>query len=356
MIRDNRIDGWRGISVALVIFGHLILYRYAEFFPVLAFRELSMSAPGAIWTLVWNILARPLAALPSLGVSVFFVISGYLITSLMQAETEKQGRVNMVAFWVRRCFRILPALAGYIVSLVVLSSMGYISMPLENIFVASTFRCNFPLSQCGWWLGHTWSLAVEEQFYLVWPILFVLTPRRWKLPLLIVLAMFLIGLSIWMVEASPFAHIAIGSIFGLWPALREQFATHVRAWHVYTCIAVLLLVTFAVSLPFGQFLSAFNCLLVTIVFFGTVQGYGPLVSIVSSTWMQKLGLISYSAYLWQQLFTGEAQVYTSMPWLSFPLLLFIPAIMSYHFIEKPAVDLGRQVSRRFSEAALARNA
>jgi peptidoglycan/LPS O-acetylase OafA/YrhL len=356
MIRDNRIDGWRGLSVALVIFGHLILYRYSEFFPVLAFRDLSAAEPEAIWTLVWNIVARPLATLPSLGVSVFFVISGYLITSLMQAETEKQGSVNLVAFWVRRCFRILPALAAYIVSLMVLASMGYISLSFENIFVASTFRCNFPLSQCGWWLGHTWSLAVEEQFYLVWPILFVLTPRRWKLPLLIVLAMLFIGLSIWTVEASPFAHIAIGSIFGLWPALREQFASHVRAWHVYASIAVLLLVPFAVSLPFGQFLSAFNCLLVTIVFFGTVQGHGPLVGTVSDTWMQKLGLISYSVYLWQQLFTGNASLYTSMPWLSFPLLLFIPAIMSYHFIEKPAVDLARQLSRRLSEAAVARTA
>ena len=121
-----------------------------------------------------------------LGVEVFFVISGYLITSLLQAERHRAGSVNLRNFWTRRARRLLPAL--YLL-LVAVSAWWLVFQRTEvaqirgDVVAALTYVTN-------WWLvfsnqsyfaqagrpspfRHLWSLAVEEQFYLVWPLLFV---------------------------------------------------------------------------------------------------------------------------------------------------------------------------------------
>jgi peptidoglycan/LPS O-acetylase OafA/YrhL len=118
-----------------------------------------------------------------LGVDVFFVLSGYLITALLLAEHDRTGRLDLVAFWARRARRLLPALALLFVAIVayarfvadpssvgalrgdVIATIGYV-LNWRLIFTHQSYFAQFAAPSP---LRHAWSLAVEEQFYLVWP-------------------------------------------------------------------------------------------------------------------------------------------------------------------------------------------
>ncbi|NLV21118.1 MAG: acyltransferase, partial [Syntrophomonadaceae bacterium] len=119
-----------------------------------------------------------------LGVCVFFVLSGYLITDILAAQWQSSGKINLKEFWLARARRLLPALfvmlGGVIVWLSVFDP-GRLSSLWNDVIAAIFYISN-------WWLvfhqvsyfdsfgppsplGHLWSLAVEEQFYLIWPLL-----------------------------------------------------------------------------------------------------------------------------------------------------------------------------------------
>ena len=133
-----------------------------------------------------------------LGVGVFFVLSGYLITDLLLAEREREGAIALGRFWLRRARRLLPAL--WVMLVVVTLWIAFLDPAqlagLRGALVAALLYFS------NWWyafqhvsyfasfgapspLGHLWSLAVEEQFYLVWPLLLILATRfvqrRWLL-------------------------------------------------------------------------------------------------------------------------------------------------------------------------------
>lgn len=134
-----------------------------------------------------------------LGVDVFFVISGYLITSLLLAELASTGRVSLGRFWARRARRLLPALFTLLGVCLIVGAAVERGSPelrgdsLASIFYVANWRFVFEhesyFAQFGRppLLRHLWSLAVEEQFYLLWPPLFVLGVRlrRHVLPLLV---------------------------------------------------------------------------------------------------------------------------------------------------------------------------
>jgi peptidoglycan/LPS O-acetylase OafA/YrhL len=123
-------------------------------------------------------------ALGQLGVSIFFVISGLLITWLMIRERDATGAFSLHNFYIRRFLRILPVFWLLLLTVSVLKAAHVISIEWLDIFRAFTFTHNYPLSwshspQYAYWLTHTWSLSLEEQFYLVWPSLFAfLRPRH----------------------------------------------------------------------------------------------------------------------------------------------------------------------------------
>jgi peptidoglycan/LPS O-acetylase OafA/YrhL len=125
-----------------------------------------------------------------LGVGVFFVLSGYLITDLLLAQRERRGRIALGSFWLRRARRLLPAL--WVMLLVVTLWVGFLDAAQVPGLRGADLAALFYYSN--WWyafqhvsyfaqfsqlspLGHLWSLAVEEQFYLVWPLLLVVLLR-----------------------------------------------------------------------------------------------------------------------------------------------------------------------------------
>src|SRR5665213_3094009 len=93
-------------------------------------------------------------------------------------EHQRSGRVSLSAFYARRAFRILPALWLVLGFAIVMTLAGVIAANTNSFLLASGFLCNVHFEQCGWFAGHVWSLGVEEQFYLVWPLLLIMLRFR----------------------------------------------------------------------------------------------------------------------------------------------------------------------------------
>ncbi len=124
----------------------------------------------------------PLKSVPigELGVRVFFVISGFLITSLLLQEQSRYGELSLRRFYLRRTFRIFPAYYVYLIAILGAQAIGWVALHPGDAAHAFTYTTNYhPDPPRSWWMGHTWSLAVEEQFYLLWPaVLVAVGPRR----------------------------------------------------------------------------------------------------------------------------------------------------------------------------------
>ncbi|MEH3104127.1 MAG: acyltransferase [Sphingomonas phyllosphaerae] len=330
--RHRGIDGWRAIAAGFVVFSHAINFRFTV-------------PPGAAMHLVQRV-SGPLA---QIGVQLFFVISGFIITSLMLREETKRGRVSIAAFYARRFCRILPPLLAYFAAVGLLTATGALTLPADSFASAATFTCNIGFVDCDWWVAHTWSLAVEEQFYLAWPLLIVLAPPRWRVPLLIAA---LIGCTIG-ISANPFVFhsnytsfgcIAAGALYALSPVVRQacQRATATPLWLAAIALLVLgpltrLGVIAIVSLPF---------LVTYIIFAGNALRW--VRAILEWRVLQIIGAGSYSLYLWQQLFLAPPAHYTSGP---FPIVLLpIVVLLSVYLVERPFIHLGRRLSRRFEGA------
>jgi peptidoglycan/LPS O-acetylase OafA/YrhL len=117
---------------------------------------------------------------------IFFAMSGYLITSLLIADYQKRGTISLKKFYVRRFLRLYPALATMVAAFVIVCWLFSSELQLRLIEAAVTFFYLMdywrPFVGTGvYYTGHTWSLAVEEQFYLLWPITFIVLLRLWGL-------------------------------------------------------------------------------------------------------------------------------------------------------------------------------
>src|ERR1700727_634061 len=141
------LDGLRGVSILLVILGHARRTR---------------SFPSWIPSFATDHAA--------LGVQIFFVIAGYLITTLLLDEERRTGTISLKLFYARRTIRIFPPFYLFLLVLTVGVWTGMLQLPKYNLFFAVAYVMNFIPAEIGTWVtGHLWSLSAEEQFYLVWP-------------------------------------------------------------------------------------------------------------------------------------------------------------------------------------------
>jgi peptidoglycan/LPS O-acetylase OafA/YrhL len=158
------LDGLRALSILLVIMGH------------------SQVTVGPDHPVV----SRVLAALgrSQLGVYVFFVISGYIITLLLKRELGTQGRISLKGFYQRRIRRIWPAFFAYVGVVLGLDALSLVNIPWQSYAGAATFTFNYLVAAYKsetphvHFLGHFWTLSIEEQFYLFWPPLLMLGVLR----------------------------------------------------------------------------------------------------------------------------------------------------------------------------------
>jgi peptidoglycan/LPS O-acetylase OafA/YrhL len=144
-----------------------------------------------------------------MGVELFFVISGYLITSLLLSERASTGEISLRRFYIRRALRLFPALIVVVVvvtPIAVVQNIG--GRPILDAIAALTYVTDFYGIAFGHisLLRHTWSLAVEEQFYLVWPVFLIFLLRR-RLPVpAILIGLCVIGLAIGFAFDGTYVH------------------------------------------------------------------------------------------------------------------------------------------------------
>jgi peptidoglycan/LPS O-acetylase OafA/YrhL len=268
-----------------------------------------------------------------IGVDVFFVISGYLITSIILSE-KQAGTFTLVGFYERRARRILPAL--FVVLLACIPFAWYLMLPSEmkefseSLIAVSTFLSNvFFWKQSGYFdaatalkpLLHTWSLAVEEQYYVLFPIFLLLAWRlgkRWVVILLSAIAMMGLSLAEWGSYTFPAAsifllptrgwEILVGACVALFLFTRDgarkidQLAGHPVSQSI--SLIGFALIAYAVCAfdkhtPFPGLYTLMPTIgAALIIVFATQQ---TLVGkFLGSKLFVGIGLISYSAYLWHQ--------------------------------------------------------
>ena len=343
--RDNTLDAWRGVSILLVLVHHLVYFHY----PV--FRNFAATAQTGLLHIVW-LFDKGLVAFAErsgpLGVKFFFVISGFIITKLMLDEERKRGSFSLYHFYVRRAVRILPPLVFYLALVFALGLFGWTLVTSTEILHSVSFLCNTNIG-CGWDTIHTWTLATEMQFYLFWPLLFLLTPKRFRLLMLtltMVLLMVCSALGIlttqgWLDNAISFVCIGLGALIASSEPVRTFFIK--RSFVLMGTLAgvvialVLLHLSDAARIAYRE---AIPFVIAGLIF--SSYRFPRLAKTRFVSVLASLGLISYSLYLWQQVFLAPPEQFPVESLLLQPLLMFAFAIVSYFVIEQPAVRLGKK--------------
>ncbi len=349
------LDGWRGVAVIGVI-----LYHGREEFS------------GA------NSLSLRLAAHGYLGVDIFFAISGFLICGLLLREYEETGDISLRRFYIRRCFRILPP---YYVSLAAICAAGaFLALPFNFSELPSClffYRNYKPLGMDeygGFYTAHYWTLAVEEHFYLLLPmLLLVVRPKRaGKVAFLLAMMVFA-----WRVIEERFHLLAdilpqanltsrtdIRMDALLWGCLAAIYFSDIRRLVAQVHFSQLWVVPAAIVViaqkfhPPGQTL--LDAVLLPLLIVSTVVQPLSLVGRILD-WgpMRWIGTISFSLYLWQELFFPELKTelarggfrfFQQPPWNL--LAVLVCACLSRYLIEIPMTRLGHRLSE--SSPALSR--
>jgi peptidoglycan/LPS O-acetylase OafA/YrhL len=337
------LDGWRAISVLLVIVQHIGFYQNGGFlhrFP--------------------NSVVNVVQFCGLLGVRTFFVISGFVICRLLISEEERYGSVSLKGFYYRRIFRILPPFFLYLAAISLLLGLGLVHEIWRAILGAGLFLFDINITPHSWLVGHTWSLAAEEQFYLLFPITWILTPKRWRSPfcfgvfLLIAVWNFLVFFTHWNTLVGTNGRVGFSCIaWGVLMAVNENRARKL-ARRVPTFVVVLLAIGLLVHPVFSDSWRriVYECLLlppaIALLLLSSLERGPRLRALLCSKPLQAVGLTSYGIYLWQQPFTAPREYFVGQAVIITYLLplLFLIVPLSYFLVEKPAMRYGKSLSRR----------
>lgn len=294
----RNLNGLRFLCIAAVLWHHGTLYNHID--------DKS--------SLVWR---------GFLGVDFFFVLSGFLITTLLLREEDKNGRFSLRQFYIRRALRILPIylfvvfLCTAIFSIVEQTSEYFKLIPFYIFFLSNFLTEHIPT------LGITWSLAVEEQYYLLWPAVLFFVGRRLCIPILIFvigvnlaislgvfdligLTRFQWGLLLFKLPNATYAPILMGSLVGIVLHLRPGynfFARFLGFWSS-SLISLLFLLVVLAALPASLagwpnlLIHSLMCVcLIALI----LTPNGILAPFLNNAIVDRIGQISYGMYLYHLL-------------------------------------------------------
>jgi peptidoglycan/LPS O-acetylase OafA/YrhL len=364
--RDILLDAWRGISVLLVIFYHMVVFRFAPIFRdagggAAPSGPFSVSGIGG-W--LRHQTVRELGYAGPLGVQIFFVISGYIITKLMLREHQRNGQVSLAAFYVRRAFRILPPLWLMLAITSLLTLAGDIHVAPKSFLMAASFTCNTQPTSCGWFTGHTWSVATEEQFYLFWPLLLTVLGFRFVARAAFLICILFITADQFSLLTVSFLHnalsgacVAAGALFASSEKLR-WFVSKTTLPFVMGAAVLLFAKPFLQNHIYGlsAVTSVATPLLIVIVIFSCSNYRGRLENLKAVRALSAIGLVSYGLYLWQEMFLGDASSYLRGSVLDYTPVCVLIVLLSYFLVEVPLMRVGARFSKKLIARGLARSA
>ncbi|MBL3962826.1 acyltransferase [Burkholderia cenocepacia] len=355
--RVTQLTGLRAVAVAMVVVGH------AEHV-----------LPGGYTG--WYAPLR-LIADGRLGVLIFFVLSGFLITNVLRAEFARTGGIALTSFYVRRALRIWPACYVYLAAVAIMAFAGGFDVDRRQWLYAALHLWNYSAwfgltgdnalhPDGAWYLGHFWSLALEEQFYWFWPLLFVFGIRRagtrWLATLILIVPM--VRAITYFVAPTLRGQLGMMLHTGVDPILigccaslnRERLEAWIGSWRGEARIVTTLVFVVLLGMPlaehrlggfwnatYGVTLEAALIAIVIVVLNFRGEFWcarwlraGPVVFV---------GTISFSLYLWQQPFANPG---LPVPH-GFPLGIvwaLMAATASYFLVEKPFLRLKDRYTAR----------
>ncbi|WP_345953935.1 acyltransferase [Mucilaginibacter sp. PAMB04168] len=331
------LDGLRAISIILVILSHL---------PYPVFEKYSIGL---------------------YGVNVFFIISGFLITTLLLKEKAVHGKVSLQRFYIRRFLRILPVAYLFILVLIFLNRAFNMHLAAADFLRPFFFVENFGDHSSFTPAGHYWSLSVEEQFYLMFP--FILNR---SLKLYIITGLIVIGMtpaivyvyfhwhpaSVWLsaplyvvyhLLGHGISTILIGSLLSVAVAKYPQYFTFKFKFIEATQIALIVLswIFFRVKLLLPISLTAVCIALVLVT---TIADNNSRINrLLNLKGIKYIGTLSFSLYIWQQIFTKQQPWGNAFPFSNSVALnlvfLTIIALCSYHLYEQRFLKLKSRFNR-----------
>lgn len=343
------LDGWRALSILMVLAAHSTeTHRFPDTWGgVIGFFRILFDG--------------------NLGVRFFFVISGFLITYLLIQEHERTGKVSLRNFYIRRALRILPVYFAYLATVAVLQFFTALHQSPITWIGDLTFTTNF--LPRGIISGHLWSLSVEEQFYLLWPVTFIWLDNRknyicWILamPMMVAILCHIVSYTNhvpWIVHPLFHHHSSLVNFDSLAVGCAAAFALAKYGNETANLLAgrkrfVAMLAGFLLIVIPTLGVSAFAPFFAIVGNLFQALGFGILLvtsilhpgSFNPLNWpcVVQLGVASYSIYIWQQIFYAGSQTY-GFPfvwWMSFPWWLFAAlaaGFVSYYGFERPLLKL-----------------
>jgi peptidoglycan/LPS O-acetylase OafA/YrhL len=311
--RIPSLDGLRAISISLVLAGHL-----------------TKAGP----------VPKFMANYAGTGVRIFFVISGYLITTILLNEHSQTSTINLRQFYIRRAYRILPAAAVFMLFAMLIY---WHELRWYDIGAMLLYLANFDGAR-PWMVMHLWSLCVEEQFYFAWPGVL----RKWYRHRVAIL-LGVVALAPLYSTGCYYFRVPSGG-YGTFPAVADNLAIgcllaifgsripRIRLWAAFPMLlAVLLIPSYPANTPTRTLVMLFvlwpilHCSIAGLVLH-VIQSPYRILNFAPVVW---LGRISYSLYLWQEPFFFNP---TRQP--AYKLLLGIGlACLSYYLVEQPVLRL-----------------
>lgn len=346
------LDGLRGYSILTVVVLHCVN---------------SMDIPQ------WLLPLTLLFGNGQLGVDIFFVISGFLITTLLLQEQSETGTISVRGFYERRIARIFPAAYFYIAVIAILTLLGALRLRAGAFAAAGLFSWNygsvlglFAGSEDAEVLNHFWSLSLEEQFYLLWPSCLLLLglagSRRlaWIFVILMPLARIL-SYALFPKSRGQLTlmfHTGADQIYwGALAAFAYTKGAHLAwassrraAWmtFAYSVFAIFVVGGAAIYVhAVGRFIApTVYCSSAALLILWLVSNSkGIIRAALECRPLRFIGVLSYSLYVWQQLFLAlQSPLRVPLPWGL--VCAFLAAMLSYYWVEVPLRNSIRQFFRQ----------